>query len=532
MGFKRPFDDEEFTELPYKQSRQFDFSNKLTQFSEFDSCNNALQKPNISCEDEGGFHKNQLSKASENDISVDEDFETSAPLSWITSSSSEEDSGSRPTAYTSLSLEQFEFDIPRRTFVPYGDSYSSLLNCSPRKQIPLGPNHQASLPLWGGCMNNNILNCKTTMSANNSTNYLGSDSSVDIETEEKLMGTCIIAMPDSNLYVQNSVNVGEGMMDCGCFDEGSVRCVRQHVREAREQLLKSLGHEKFVKLGFCDMGEEVSGKWSEEEQQVFHEVVYSNPVSLGRNFWKHLSAVFPSRTKKEIVNYYFNVFIFRRRAAQNRSHMLDIDSDDDEWHGSHRSTSEVRAIKEDEDSAIESLVDQEDQAREDESSDEDDDDDDSDDSDGDVGYCGGDAIGGACEIDEACNAKSFDADGLASVVPFVDKAPGRADDGLDVQDDSCTSFEFQLMVDSFGPVDAGHALQCSGLKTDFSKSLHGKLDGCNDLVGHVYLMDSYDAKVWDARYPSPVKGVDLLPTCNIIEEIFGQGTWDTKTGND
>ncbi|KAI9164973.1 hypothetical protein LWI28_005346 [Acer negundo] len=70
-------------------------------------------------------------------------------------------------------------------------------------------------------------------------------------------------------------------MNCDYLDEGSVRCVQQQVMEAREKLLKSFGHEKFVKLGFRDMGEEVSGKWSEAEEQVFHEVVYSNPVSSG-----------------------------------------------------------------------------------------------------------------------------------------------------------------------------------------------------------------------------------------------------------
>lgn len=29
MGFKRPFDDEEFQELPYKHSRQLDINNKV-----------------------------------------------------------------------------------------------------------------------------------------------------------------------------------------------------------------------------------------------------------------------------------------------------------------------------------------------------------------------------------------------------------------------------------------------------------------------------------------------------------------------
>lgn len=35
MGFKRPFDDEKFHELPLKHSRQLDYSDKSTQFEEF-----------------------------------------------------------------------------------------------------------------------------------------------------------------------------------------------------------------------------------------------------------------------------------------------------------------------------------------------------------------------------------------------------------------------------------------------------------------------------------------------------------------
>lgn len=34
MGFKRPFDCEDFQELPFKQARQVDYSNKMTQFAD------------------------------------------------------------------------------------------------------------------------------------------------------------------------------------------------------------------------------------------------------------------------------------------------------------------------------------------------------------------------------------------------------------------------------------------------------------------------------------------------------------------
>ena len=73
---------------------------------------------------------------------------------------------------------------------------------------------------------------------------------------------------------------------------GSIRCVRQLVKESREDMVKVLGSEKFRDMGFCDMGEEVAQRWSDEDALLFHEIVYSYPVTLGQNFWKHLEAVF------------------------------------------------------------------------------------------------------------------------------------------------------------------------------------------------------------------------------------------------
>ncbi|KAG2301647.1 hypothetical protein Bca52824_030298 [Brassica carinata] len=99
-------------------------------------------------------------------------------------------------------------------------------------------------------------------------------------------------MPDSDVF-----GTGQGRQECLCSDKGSVRCV---------------------------------GLWSEDEEDLFHKVVYSYPVSLGRDFLKHLKATFPSRTMKELVSYYFSVIILRRRGIQNRLKSLDVDSDDDE----------------------------------------------------------------------------------------------------------------------------------------------------------------------------------------------------------
>lgn len=44
MGFKRPFDSEEFQELPLKQARPVDCRNKLTQFADNSPYHNIPKK--------------------------------------------------------------------------------------------------------------------------------------------------------------------------------------------------------------------------------------------------------------------------------------------------------------------------------------------------------------------------------------------------------------------------------------------------------------------------------------------------------
>ncbi|THG08308.1 hypothetical protein TEA_019972 [Camellia sinensis var. sinensis] len=330
MGFKRPFDEEEFHEFPLKHARQVDCGNKLTSLMEIYPCHEPTQKAYILGD---GIEYENRNVVSDLD---DKELETSAPLSWVTSSTGGEYAESGTAICSSLLPEYLESHSPIRSKFQFKDTYSSLLNGSPRKQIPVGPNHQAELPLWEPQAMQKY--------------SLGSDHIGD-SFGAKLMANCIIPMPDPELSVYSSVKFGEGRQDCLCPDQGSFRCVRQHVKEARERLRETIGHEKFVKLGFYDMGEEVSRKWTEEEEQIFHEVVYSTPGLHGKNFWEDLSVVFLNRRKKEIVSYYFNVFMLRRRAAQNRSRFLDIDSDDDEWHG-------PLVVQ---DSAIESLGDGEDE---------------------------------------------------------------------------------------------------------------------------------------------------------------------------
>lgn len=181
------------------------------------------------------------------------------------------------------------------------DTYSYLLERSPLKLVSVGPEYQADIPEWGECH----------------------------EDELKFMGSSVVPMPEYEI-IHNDETVARGRTECHCQNPSSIECVKQHIKESMEILKAKIGLKTFADLGFGEMGEVVAEKWTEDDEQLFHEVVYSNPVSSGRNFWNHLAAEFPSRSSQEIVSYYFNVFMLRRRAKQNRVDPMNVDSDDDE----------------------------------------------------------------------------------------------------------------------------------------------------------------------------------------------------------
>lgn len=315
---------------------------------------------------------------------------------------------------------QFESGIVAnkpRTLIQPEDAYSCLLRLPPLKGIPIGPEYQASIPDWCG----------------------GYDTSCN---ENKFLGSTIIPTPESQSSLCSDDVVGRGRTDCLCKDQGSLRCVRQHITEARDTLKGNIGREQFLALGFDNMGEVVSCKWTEEDEQLFHDVVYSNPVSLGKNFWDHLEETFPSRTNQEIVSYYFNVFVLQRRAEQNRYDPANADSDDDEWQGSDSDTDE----EEEE-------------------------------------LCRNEIEKYSLSIkDSIFNNKSYD-----------------------LQEDSCTSFEFQEP-------------ETSDVKVDFSKSW----------ANHDFMFDPSDV----GYFSFPKSKADFLPTGSMIEEVFGVDSWNFDVTDD
>ncbi|XP_010554292.1 PREDICTED: uncharacterized protein LOC104824064 [Tarenaya hassleriana] len=491
MGLKRPFDivdGQEFNvkharplaqdgqEFNAKHARPLAHGNNLTQLDLVVPYHVSFGKPGVfgelmsdlcrsECEEIEGETSNEYGNL------VDKGFEAS---------SCDEDAGSGATIESSLSHESHELNFPWRPLSPVEDVYSCLLDCSPRKQVPVGSNYQADIPEFGRPAKEEILEDSVTARKSHG--------------DERLMGKCIIPGPNFDATGIEVSKTGKGREDCFCWDKGSIRCVRQHTVEAREDLIKTMGYGKFVKLVFCEMGEEVARKWAEEEEDHFHEVVYSNPVSLGQNFWKNLKAAFPSRTIKELVSYYFNVFVLQRRAAQNRSESLDIDSDDDEWQVDYDTFYGAQAPGEEENTCMASSfhrhtgVEYERKDNEDEQKG-------SDGHRGNVGDCSGNATK-EDSIDNICNV-------------YNDKVSSKDRDEVTIEeDDSCASLEFQTGVVYKEKPD------------NMGKCWRHRFDGCGDLVNQLYSFGA--SNLW-------TKKIDLLPTSNMIEEIFGQDDWEDSS---
>jgi hypothetical protein len=102
-----------------------------------------------------------------------------------------------------------------------------------------------------------------------------------------------------------------------------------HIETEHQKLFGEIG-QTFEQWGFDQMGECVATQWTKKEERTFKAIVRLNPPSQNKNFWDELPSVFPNRSTSELVSYYFNVFVLRRRALQNRVSGARIDSDDDE----------------------------------------------------------------------------------------------------------------------------------------------------------------------------------------------------------
>ena len=190
-----------------------------------------------------------------------------------------------------------------RTPSPHSNAEKLLLDRCATLPIPVGPSHQAEVPEWTG---------------------------VTFKSDSKWLGSQIWPSAKVNSRIIERDPIGAGRKDsCGCQVQGSVECVRFHIAEKRAKVKSELGV-AFYLWNLHKVGEDVKRLWTEDEEKKFEDVVKSNPPSLERCFWDQIFKSFPTKSREDLVSYYFNVFLLQRRGYQNRNTPNDIDSDDDE----------------------------------------------------------------------------------------------------------------------------------------------------------------------------------------------------------
>ncbi|PHT38040.1 hypothetical protein CQW23_21613 [Capsicum baccatum] len=167
--------------------------------------------------------------------------------------------------------------------------------------IPVGPRFQADVPDWA------------VPADKGNTNYEASNSEYS-----RWLGTRVWPIETGNMEVSSGA-VGKGRPhSCSCRSPGTAVCVKRHVSDERLILQRELGY-AFFSWKFDEMGEQASKGWSLKEEATFESLVKRKPQLNGKNFLKHALKSLPQKTRRTIINYYFNVFIPRQLNLQNRS---------------------------------------------------------------------------------------------------------------------------------------------------------------------------------------------------------------------
>lgn len=521
MVQKRPFG-EELCEVSSKQPRHVEPNSQLVSVLDFSPHEAVAMKPYASGGDEDNTKKPDSGNAPEISTFPDQDTDTSidgsaSNSSWPISTTSEEEIRFEVPCD---SLRSPEYYLPSRTITHPREVYFSLLRNSPQKLVPIGPDFEAELPEWGGHgSKDKPIMQDSHENMNLPSQALESDCVDDFSDENKFAGTCIVPMHNTELTTDYEEIAGVGRAECSCEDAGSMRCVRLHIIEAREKLKISLGEETFVRLGFCGMGEVVTEKWCEEEEDLFHEVVFSNPASLGWDFWNNLASEFPSRSRRELVSYYFNVFILRKRAKQNRFDPSNVDSDNDEWQEiDDTADDEDKMTDGDEDSVVESPEYQSDFGCND---------------------IYGDDKQAYDENVGVTTSDVYKTVGCGSRKVFSDLSAERPDKLFHTNSSFTPSIQHldRGVSNVAGHYYGSHTRDAPGSAPEapLGRTINGR-HWASDFAsigrdsGHDFVFGPCSAKEWDIGYLSCAKSeVDLLPTHTMIEEVFGDGAWSYKS---
>ncbi|XP_057750182.1 AT-rich interactive domain-containing protein 2 [Arachis stenosperma] len=171
------------------------------------------------------------------------------------------------------------------------------------KQVSVGPLYQADVPEWTGEV---------------------------CESDSKWLGTRVWPQKHDLDLPSETDLVGRGRQgNCECHFEGSVECVRFHIAERRMKLRRDLGS-AFYHWGFDRMGEEISLQWTIEDEKRFKDLMSQSFPSQNKCFWSNKSRYFPDKTRRDLVSYYFNMYLIQLRSYQNRVTPNSVDSDEDE----------------------------------------------------------------------------------------------------------------------------------------------------------------------------------------------------------
>ncbi|KAJ0259135.1 AT-rich interactive domain-containing protein 1 [Hirschfeldia incana] len=157
---------------------------------------------------------------------------------------------------------------------------------------------------------------------------------VTSESDSKSLGTRVWPLSkeqiNSNLLIERDP-IGKGRQDpCGCQNSGSVECVRFHINTKREKLKLELGP-AFYMWCFDSMGEGTLQYWTDLELKKV-KLLMTYPPTLTPSFFSGLKSILSSKSREEIVSYYYNVTLLQFIANLSRMTPGEVDSDTDQYY--------------------------------------------------------------------------------------------------------------------------------------------------------------------------------------------------------